>query len=415
MLDHYFSPKVLPLLKRGPLASHLRGFCGWLRAQGYSRVTIRRYLSQASHFSRWLESEGMGIGRRLREAAAAFRSRHLPVCRCELVGLRHDKSYGSLERLLEYLTQVGLKLDPKPPRVRDLPLIEDHIEYLKHCGLAAGTIRLRRWNLRQFMQWLGPDAAPGRLHRLTPDRIEDFCLWFGQDRGRSQRHAMQTTLRTFLAYCLKQGLMSRDLRGAVPVLLTYSLASVPRAIGDEDARRVLSGIDTSQPEGLRDRAILQLLFSYGVRGVQVCALKLEDILWESSRIRFAPVKGGRELELPLTEAAGNWLLAYLRKSRRPSAARREVFLATRAPYGPVRRNTLGRIVARRVQEAGIEAPLRVHSFRHGFASRMLRQGQSLKAVADLLGHRALQSTFIYTKIDLRTLSEVALPWPEASS
>ena len=259
---------------------------------------------------------------------------------------------------------------------------------------------------------LGRDSAPHRLDRLTASRIEDFCFSFSRQRGRSQRRCMRTTLRSFFAFCLKEGHLSRDLAGAVPVLRTCSLAGLPRAISDSDARRVLSSIDTGSAEGLRDFAIFQLLSCYGVRGAHVRALRLDQILWEQSRIRFPALKEGRSLELPLTEAAGNSLLGYLQKGRPPSL-RPEVFLSSGLPFKPLR-STFRGIIRRRMQAAGIDAPLRAHSFRHAFATRMLSQGVPLKAVADLLGHRALQSSFIYTKVDFRALRQAALPWPEVT-
>ncbi|MEE8585821.1 MAG: site-specific integrase [Acidobacteriota bacterium] len=415
MLNQFFGRESLPLLDQGPLAQYLKGFCKQLCDQGYARGTIRRYVSQASHFSRYLQSRNIPIRRSLRSDMKAFVQEHLPACRCSLVGLRFDKAHCSLERLLEHLSARGLEPKPPPPLPCDAPpLLKGYLEHLRGCrGLAAGTVRNHRWCLQQFLKWLGPDSAPHRLGRLTASKVEDFCLSFGLRRGRSQRHCMQTTLRSFLAFCLKEGHLSRDLVGAVPVLRTYSLASLPRAISDSDARRVLSGIDTGSAEGLRDFAIFQILFCYGVRAAHVRTLRLDQILWEQSRIRLPALKGGRSLDLPLTEAVGNSLLDYLRMGRTPSS-RPEVFLGSRAPYGPLR-SSFPRIIARRMQAAGIDAPLRTRAFRHAFASRMLRQGQSLKAVADLLGHRALQTAFIYTKVDFRALREVALPWPEASS
>jgi len=380
-------------------------------------VTIRRYVSQASHFSRYLQSRRIPVRRSLRSDMKAFLQEHLPSCRCSLVGLRIDKAYCSLERLIEHLSARGLEIEPKPPPPLPSdapPLLKGYVEHLRGClGLSEGTVSNHRWCLQHFLKWLGPDSAPQRLDRLTPSRVEDFCFCFGGQRGRSERHCMQTALRTFFAFCLKEGHLSRDLRGAVPILRTYSLASLPRAISDSDARRVLSGIDTGTAEGLRDFAMFQLLLCYGVRGAHVRSLRLDQILWEQGRIRFPALKGGRSLDLPLTEAAGNSLLDYLQKGR-PASLFPEVFVSTALPYGPLR-NTFSGIIARRMQAAGIDAPIRTHAFRHAFATRMLRQGQPLKAVADLLGHRALQTTFIYTKVDFRTLRGVALPWPEASS
>jgi site-specific recombinase XerD len=91
-----------------------------------------------------------------------------------------------------------------------------------------------------------------------------------------------------------------------------------------------------------------------------------------------------------------------------------VFLTSRAPYHPLlHSNSLSAIIERRIRTAGIEIPSKgAHAFRHGFATRMLEQGQSLKAIADVLGHRHLGTTFIYTKVDFNALKQVALEWPQ---
>ena len=417
MLDQYFGRESLPLLDQGPLAPYLKGFCRQLHDQGYARWTIRRYVAQASHFSRYLQSQRLPVRRCLRRDIRAFVHEHLPSCRCSLVGLRIDKAYCSLERLIEHLSARGMEIEPKPPAPLPSdspPLLKAYVEHVRDgLGLAEGTIRNHRWCLQQFLKWLGPESAPHRVGQLTPCRIEDFCFFFGRQRGRSQRHCMQTTLRTFFAYCLKEGHLSRDLSGAVPILRTYSLAGLPRAISDSQARRVLSCIDTGSAEGLRDLAIFQLLLCYGVRGAHVRGLRLDQILWEQGRIRFPALKGGRDLELPLTEAVGNSLLEYLYKAR-PASVHPEVFVSTTLPYKPLG-NSFSGIIARRMQAAGIDAPIRAHAFRHAFAIRMLRRGRPLKDVADLLGHRALQSSFLYTKVDFRSLRQAALAWPEVSS
>jgi len=110
---------------------------------------------------------------------------------------------------------------------------------------------------------------------------------------------------------------------------------------------------------------------------------------------------------------GESLLDYLQHSRAPSPYH-QVFLTTRAPYHPLpRSSTLAAIVDRSIRAVGIDIPHNgAHVFRHAFATRMLQQGHPLKAVADVLGHRYLGTTFIYTKVDFNSLRQVALDWPE---
>ena len=110
---------------------------------------------------------------------------------------------------------------------------------------------------------------------------------------------------------------------------------------------------------------------------------------------------------------GEGLLDYLQHAR-PTTPHGHVFLTCRAPYHPLpNSSTLSRIVKARMQAAGVDLPSQgAHAFRHAFATRMLRDGHGLKAIADVLGHRHLSTTFIYTKVDFQALTQVPLEWPE---
>jgi len=117
--------------------------------------------------------------------------------------------------------------------------------------------------------------------------------------------------------------------------------------------------------------------------------------------------------MPLTPEVGEGLLDYLQNSR-PSCSYPHVFLTCRAPYHPLpNSSSLSAIVGHYIQTAGIEIPSKgAHTFRHCFATRMLYKGHSLKAIADVLGHRHLGTTFIYTKVEFNALRQVAFEWPK---
>lgn len=172
-------------------------------------------------------------------------------------------------------------------------------------------------------------------------------------------------------------------------------------------------INRNSHVGRRDYAIVLLLYTYGVRGGQVRALRLEDINWEQNQILFKALKNGKDSRLPLTLEVGESLLDYLQKSR-PSYSYTHVFLTSRAPYHPLPHPiSLSAIVGRYIRAAGIEIPNKgAHAFRHCFATRMLDKGHSLKEIADVLGHRHLGTTFIYTKVEFHALRQVALEWPQ---
>jgi site-specific recombinase XerD len=224
---------------------------------------------------------------------------------------------------------------------------------------------------------------------------------------------MQSALRTFLRFCQYAGFVRGRLDLAVPTMRTYKLSTVPRGLNEAQALQILKSVDRNQAVGRRDYAILQLLYNYGVRGGQLRALRLADIHWGQDRILFRAAKHGKDSLLPLTAEVGASLLDYLQHVR-PRSAWPEVFLTCRPPYHPLpRSSTLSEIVRRHIRVAGLEVPSKgAHAFRHGFATRMVAQGHSLKAVADVLGHRQLSTTFLYTKVDFTALKQVALEWPQ---
>lgn len=285
------------------------------------------------------------------------------------------------------------------------------VEYRNVCEV---TKQKHLRYLAVFLEWLARGRCADALSGLSHDQVETFFLHYSSTRGGASRAQMQAVLRVFLRFCFSKG-HTRDLSGAVPTLRSFTLATVPRATSEEDIRRILAQINRATPAGLRDYAMIQMFLGYGVRSKQVRTLRLSDIDWKRSEIRFPVMKYGKAVHLPLTAVVGESLLDYLQHGR-PTSSEREIFLSVMPPFGPIQASTISNIVTRHANAAGI-APHTAgpHRFRHAFATRMLKEGQSLKAIADLLGHRRLQTTFIYTKVDFQSLSAVPLEWPEGRS
>lgn len=415
-LEQAFScPETLNKLRSGPLGTLMDGFCAWLLEHGFCRWTIRNHLSNVSHFNQHLDRQRVATGQILspRDVDGFFKAYPSWFRQSESLDAHLKRVRHSLRRFVEYLGEKGL-FDPSPQSEIFAPLLAAYLEWMQqHQHAAAGTRELRAQYLTVFLRTLGSAATPQGMAKLSTEGVEAFYLNYAQESGKAARRSMQSTLRTFFRFCLYRGYVREPLDLAVPTLRTYKLASVPRGLTEVQARQVLQCIDRGTTAGRRDYAIIQLLFTYGIRGGQVRALRLEQIDWAQSRILFAASKGGKDSCLPLTAEVGESLLDYLQNARPPTSDP-QVFLTTRAPYHPLpRSSSLSVIIERRIQTAGIEIPSKgAHAFRHGFATRMLEQGQPLKAIADVLGHRYLGTTFIYTKVDFNSLRQVALEWPK---
>jgi len=408
-------PRTLSRLRTGPLGNLLEGFCNWLLDGGFARSCIRKHLSHVSQLNRYLSRT---ITRSRATVTAkdieGFFKAYPSQCRNhgQLAGQLRRVRY-SINRFTDYLGSQGL-FEPLVSVPIYQQLLDSYLQWLRHYHHAAeGTLELRAHSISRFLQWLGPQATAQRLGTLSPERIEAFSLSYAQTMGRSARRSMQAALRTFLRFCLYQGYIEQPLDRAVPILRTYKLSTVPRELSEQQAQRVIASVDCSTNTGLRDYAILQLLYTYGVRGGQVCALRMEDIHWADNQILFRASKNGKDSLLPLSLEVGQSLLDYLRQAR-PRCSYPQVFLTCRAPYHPLTySSSLSAIVDRHIRAAGVQVPSRgAHAFRHGFATRMVNKGYSLKAVADVLGHRHLSTTFIYTKVDFNALKQVALDWPQ---
>src|SRR5215471_12079692 len=174
-----------------------------------------------------------------------------------------------------------------------------------------------------------------------------------------------------------------------------------------DVQRWIAITADKSARDIRDRAILILLATYGLRSSEVSGLRLEDVNWESEKVSIGRSKQRRAQEYPLVSEAGEAILHYLQKTR-PRCTQREIFLTSKAPFHRLSQGALYHLVSSRLSALGIHALRRgPHALRHACAGRLVTEGFSLKEVGDHLGHRSAFATRIYAKVDLAGLREAA--------
>ena len=404
--------------RSGPLGDSMDEFCDWLLKQGFSHITIRKHLANVSHFKAFLGKRKRGEFRTISaKDVNAFFTAYPAQARTKGTLEPHVRCVRqSINRFVKFLQQSG-RYDPQHQRPVFAGILQDYLQWMhddRHASVS--TLKSRRYYLSQFFTWLGPKITHRRFAELNAETIEQFFLSYGETATSSARQAMGTALRTFLQFGFHKEVIPQPLTQAVPTLRCYRLATVPRALSDEQAQKVLCCVDRNTPVGRRDYAILQLLYTYGVRGAQVRHLQLADIHWSKNQILFKALKRGKDSLLPLTDDVGKSLLDYLKKAR-PKRVCPYVFLTSCAPYHRLdQSSTISKIVCSYIVKARVDAPSKgSHALRHCFATRMVQAGHPLKSVADVLGHRRLSTTFLYTKVDFNALKQVALPWPQEVS
>jgi len=303
--------------------------------------------------------------------------------------------------------------NPGAPSFTADELLGCYLDFLRtYQGVADATVVLRRLHVKPFLKSLEKQGILSSLPALAPSVVHDYIIQTSQRLSRASRKHLTSGLRSFLRFAHVQGYLERSLVDAVPVITTWKLERLPRGIPWEGVQKLLATPDRTTLIGKRDYAILQLLASYGVRIGQAIHLLWRDIDWHQGLIRFPGEKGGKSTCFPLRGEVAEALLSYLRD--RGNAPFSQVFLTVRRPPRPLAENNhLGSALEGYYRRAGIRpARYGAHPIRHAFATRLMEQGIPFKTIADLLGHRSLETTFLYTKVDVERLRTLAPEWPE---
>ena len=280
-------------------------------------------------------------------------------------------------------------------------------------GLRPQTLRNRAWLARMLVRAaLGAD--PIDPSRLTAADVVAFITSLRHRFSPESMRTVRSSLRSFFRFLRVEGFCGDTLEAALPTVAHWRLATLPCSLTEQQVEQVLASFDDSTPCGQRDLAIVQCLSTLGLRPGEVADLCLDDIDWRGGTLQIRARKNRRGAVLPLPRVVGQALVAYL-SGERPATDERRVFVEHLGERRgkPLTSPAVSRVVARALRRAAIDTPLTgAYVFRHTAASRMVREGASLKEVADVLGHRSLDTTTVYAKLDLPRLRDVALPWPE---
>ena len=415
MLEYWFKERrTMVDFRRGPLGPDFDGLAARLKERGYSHVYGCHILAKCCLFNSYLIDQGIS-GRREITAAhfQTFMDAYFADFRSTSCYRARNGVWAMLRPLFYYLIDEGVL---KPVKPKPLPalyrwVLDPYLRYLREdLTRAEGTIRNARILLCRFLDGLGEGASRTQMRALRAPSIETYLTQYLKESPDNLRRTAGT-LRGFLRFCSRQGYIASDLSVLIPSVPAYRLASLPKGMEDAALERILKVIPKGTSVGARDTAIMLLMMAYGIRGKSAAELLLEDIDWRRSTIRIRAQKGGKEVVLPLLDAVGEAIISYLH--HRPESQLREVFLSVRAPFLHLNGLAISHLVREYMTTAGVKTPKSGSTtFRHSWAIRALAHDSPMKAIADVLGHRCLDTTFIYAKADLRTLRQVAMAWPE---
>ena len=273
------------------------------------------------------------------------------------------------------------------------PLIDRFIDALwLEDGLAANSLAAYRRDLQQLAQRLGGSdlLAVGEV-----DLQRFFAATFADSRASTANRRL-ATLRRFYRWALREGMIDHD-----PTLRLVGAKApprFPRTLTEEQVESLLAAPDAESELGLRDRAMLELLYATGLRVTELVGLRLVEVSLADGLVRVTG-KGQKERVVPVGEEARLWLERYCGQSRPGLLKGRSadaLFVTRRG--GPMTRQMFWKLIRRYALQADIRAPLSPHGLRHAFATHLLNHGADLRVVQMLLGHADISTTQIYTHV-----------------
>jgi len=412
MLERYFlKPETLDRLRASWIGEHIERYVQWLAEHGYADRNVYRRVPVLRQFGDFAQQHGAKCFDDLQDYVELFVSQwvndhgsHHKV----VPGWLENSARTPVEQMLS-LVLPDFKGKGRSRRV-NAPFHQQapgFFPYLRQeRGLRESSLLHYGHYLRLFETYLGRIGITG-LTDLNPAMLSAFLISEGRSLSKSTVTGLCSSLRVFLSYLHREGIIKRNLGSAVESPRKYQLSSLPRSISWEEVRLMLETVDRRTALGKRDYAILLLLATYGLRGCEVAALTLDDIDWDRERLLISERKAGNHTAYPLSYVVGEALVDYL-KSGRPNTLKRHLFFNIMAPRPPMTSSGVSQCVTRNLHKAGIKTGRPgSHTLRHTCVQRLVDAEFSFKTIGDYVGHASPSSTQVYTKISIEKLREVA--------
>jgi integrase/recombinase XerD len=283
-------------------------------------------------------------------------------------------------------------------------LLDNFIDHLwLEDGLSKNTLQSYRLDLDAFAGWLLQTENKPLDQAVQADIQQYLAVRFPQSKPRSISRLI-ASLRRFYRHALREGRITVD-----PTLQIDSPKlprSLPKSLNEDEVEALLDAPDTVQPIGMRDRAMLELLYACGLRVSELVGLKVTEVSLQEGVIRVTG-KGSKTRLVPMGEEAVEWIGRYLKEARPGILQNRlsdSLFVTQRG--AAMTRQAFWYLIKRYALLAGIHKPMSPHVLRHAFATHLLNHGADLRVVQLLLGHADISTTQIYTHVARERLKQL---------
>jgi integrase/recombinase XerD len=290
-------------------------------------------------------------------------------------------------------------------------LLDKYLQHLAVKGFSESTLRVRRIYMNMFLSWCKRSriTAPTKVTRTSLESYQRYLFNYrkkdGQPLAVASQHSRLAPLKVWFKWLTHRKYIGQD--PAAELELPRVGYKLPSVMNTYEAERVLSQPNVGEPLGIRDRAMMEMLYSSGLRRMELLHLKLYDVDQKHGLVTVREGKGKRDRVVPVGDRALAWLDLYLNRLR-PEIVKKPddgiVFLTSNgAPFAP---NYLSWLARQYVKSAGIGKGGACHIFRHTMATLMLEGGADIRYIQAMLGHVRLDTTQIYTHVSIRMLKQV---------
>ncbi|SHH30907.1 tyrosine recombinase XerD subunit [Thermosyntropha lipolytica DSM 11003] len=272
-------------------------------------------------------------------------------------------------------------------------------------GLSPNSVAAYNRDLEKFYAFLQEKGMNNKIEDIGRDDILEFLAW-------QLNHGMAHTSVARSLSCLKSFYKFLQMEGYIeknPVLNLETpkvKRKLPAVLSVEEIEKIMQQPNVLTPLGIRDRAMLELMYGTGVRVSELLSLKLDDINLTAGFLRCLG-KGSKERIVPVNKTALDWVQRYLARARNFLIKNHlEKSLFVNANGRRMSRQGFFKILARYAEQAGIKKEVTPHTLRHSFATHLLENGADLRVVQELLGHADISTTQIYTHLTTSRLREI---------
>lgn len=281
----------------------------------------------------------------------------------------------------------------------------DYLHYLKvERGLSENTINSYGIDLKLFLEYLRENEIPS-FKQVNKEVIVNYMQSEkNNNKANSSILRSVSSLRKFFQYLAQEKIIEKD-----PMLLIDTPKKkqhLPQVLTKEEVEKLLRSPNTGQVLGLRDRAMLELMYATGLRISEIINLKLEDLHLTMGTLQTLG-KGHKERIVPVGDEAIKWVNRYLEEARpKLLKQKRSNYLFLNFHGNNLTRQGVWKNLKAEVKKAGIQKNITPHTLRHSFATHILENGADLRIVQELLGHADISTTQIYTHLSNKQLADI---------